>query len=64
MNQLGKPPSAAEADAGHLSKLKLAAIVTAVCAMALAVVAIVVATNHVPGRVAGGLSAPGAGWCG
>jgi pimeloyl-ACP methyl ester carboxylesterase len=40
MNQLGKPTSAAEADAGHLSKMKLAAIVTAVCATALAVVAL------------------------
>src|SRR6476661_530928 len=35
MNQLGKPISVAEAEAVHLSKMKLAAMVTAVCATAL-----------------------------
>ena len=38
MNQPWKPISAADAEAVHLSKMKLAAIVTAVCATALVVV--------------------------
>src|SRR6478736_2402997 len=38
MNQLGKSIPAAEAEAGHRSKMKLAAMVTAVCATALAAV--------------------------
>jgi pimeloyl-ACP methyl ester carboxylesterase len=40
MNQLGKPTSAAEADTGQLSKMKLPAIVAAVCATAFAAVAL------------------------
>ncbi len=40
MNQQGKPISAAEAEGVHLSKAKLAAIVTVACATALAVVAL------------------------
>jgi len=40
MNQTSKPNSAADAEGVHLSKVKLAAIVTAVCATALAAVAL------------------------
>jgi pimeloyl-ACP methyl ester carboxylesterase len=40
MNQQGRPISPAETEGVHLSKVKLAAIVTALCATALAVVAL------------------------
>jgi pimeloyl-ACP methyl ester carboxylesterase len=50
MNQLGKPISAAEVEAVHLSKMKLAAIVTAVCATALVVVTLAGRSTAAPAR--------------
>ena len=45
MNQRSKPISATKTESIHLSKLKLAAILTAVCATALAAVALASRSN-------------------
>jgi pimeloyl-ACP methyl ester carboxylesterase len=50
MNQLGKPIPAAETEAGHLSNAKLATIVTAICATALAVMTLADRSTAAPAR--------------
>ena len=50
MNQPGKPIPAAEAETGHLSRMKLAAIVTAVCATALVAVTLAGGSTAAPAR--------------
>jgi len=50
MNQLGKPISAAEAEAVHLSKMKLAAMLTAFCATALVAVTLAARSTAAPAR--------------
>jgi pimeloyl-ACP methyl ester carboxylesterase len=50
MNDLGKPAPGAEAEAGDLSKMKLAAIVTAVCATALVTVTLAGRSTAAPTR--------------
>jgi len=50
MNQRSKPISAAKTESIHLSKLRLAAIVTAVCATALAAVTLAGGSTAAPAR--------------
>ena len=50
MNQLGKPIPAAEAEAGHLSTMKLAAMLTAFCATALVAVTLAARSTAAPAR--------------